>query len=857
MEEKNSEKIGWGKEILNVLRIIGGVSVKVLIVLVNIIITLLLILAIMGIICGCAFAVYIDNNVDTEIDENLFRFTESLTGSSSELYYYEFTDRTNRIGEAVPLTDDQIQGSGKSIQVTYDELPEDLINAFIAIEDKRFRTHEGVDWIRTTGAFLQFFSSSSSGYGGSTITQQLIKNVTGDDSYSIQRKMQEIFWALDLEKKLDKTEIITAYMNIVGLANGYTGVGAAAYGYFSKDVSELTLIECAAIAAITQNPSKYDPINKPENNYKRREDILWEMYGQGLITKSEYDEAKERELELNVPEEEKKEYGINSWYADMVIEDVIEGLTEIGYSYEAAELMVFSGGLKIYTVMDPEVQALLDKIYLDDSYFPTIKSGIAPQSSAIVLDPYTGDILGVAGARGEKKGNRVQNYATDAVRPVGSSIKPIAVYAPALEYGVIQWNSVYDDVPVNFGENNNKAWPVNLPDTYDGLISIDKSLTESKNTTAIKVLMDLGVDTSFEFLENKLNFHSLIDSLTLESGVTLTDRGLAALALGQFNYGITIRELVGGYTMFANKGVFSEPISYLKVTDSQGNIILNNENKEGRQKIVLSEENSFMMNKFLHNVAYKIRTRFPAFVKYGIDYAGKTGTTQNLYDYTYVGYTPYYLCGVWYGHEYPKSLPGNDSVACASVWGDIMEILHKDIYEASKNGGEPLKTFEDASNDIIEVDYCYDSGKLCTAACHADPRGNRSTHGYFVKGTEPTEYCDRHMLVKYDSVNGGVAGFDCPPENITYVSLIKYERWFPIRSVKVVDAEYTWQELPTDIAPYLLNGYPFFYSKCSTGHWMGLTRTTEHFNRYASAYFSYEAWQEWSQQQTENVSPGE
>jgi len=857
MGEKQSEKIKWGKEILKALRIIGGIGLKVLIVLVNIVITLLLILAIMGIICGCAFAVYIDNNVETEIDATLFRFTESLTGSSSELYYYEFTDRTNRVGEAKPLGDDQIYGSGKSVQVTYDQIPEDLINAFIAIEDKRFRTHEGVDWIRTSGAFLQFFSSSSSGYGGSTITQQLIKNVTGDDSYRIQRKIQEIFWALDLEKQMDKTEIITAYMNIVGLSNGYTGVGAAAYGYFSKDVSELTLIECAAIASITQNPSKYNPIVHPENNKKRRENVLWEMYDQGLITKAEYDEASDKELELNIPEEEQSEYGVNSWYTDMVIEDVIDDLTELGYSYAAAELMVFSGGLKIYTLVDPFVQDTVEKIYLDDSHFPTVKSGIAPQSSAIVIDPYTGDVLGVAGARGEKKGNRVQSFATDAVRPVGSSIKPLAVYSPALEYGIIQWNTVYDDVPVNFGEKNNKAWPVNTPNQYDGLISIDEALIHSKNTVAIRVLMDLGIDNSFEFLDDQLNFHSLIDSVTLESGVTLTDRGIAALALGQFNYGITIRELVGGYTMFPNKGVVSEPISYLKVTDAQGNIILNNENREGRQKVVISEENAYIMNQFLHNVAENVNHRFQTLVKYGVDYAGKTGTTQNLYDYTFVGYTPYYICGVWYGHEYPKALPGTDSGAAVTAWAYIMRELHAPVYNASISGGEPLRKFDDATNDIISMEYCYDSGKLCTSACLSDPRGSRSTLGYFVKGTEPTEYCDRHILVKYDGVNGGVAGFDCPPENITYVSLLKYERWFPIRSVKVVDSQYLWCELPLQYAPYLLNGYPYYYSMCGGEKWAGLTRTSEHFNRYALTYFDLEAWQEWASQQTTNISPGQ
>ncbi len=873
MEENTNSKVKWSKEVLRALKIIGSVALKILTVLLNILITLLLILALMGIICGCAFAVYIDNNIDTEIDENLFNFAESLnpiTGGTSQLYRYDFTDRTNRVGEAVLLEGEQIYGSAKSIMVEYSDIPENLINAFIAVEDKRFITHDGVDWIRTIGAFLNFFAGSGDNYGGSTITQQLIKNVTGEDDYRIQRKIQEIFWALDLEQKMDKTTIMTAYMNIVSLANGYSGVGAAAWGYFSKDVSELTLLECAAIAGITKNPAKYNPITRPEENYERRETVLWLMYEQGLITKEEYDEVQGQELVLNIPDSEKTDedggYKVNSWYTDMVINDVIDDLVEIGYTTEAANIMVFSGGLKIYTAIDPQVQSVLEEVYTNHTdYFPSV-NGIPPQSSCIVIDPATGDVLGVAGARGEKTANRVQSYATDAVRPVGSSIKPIAVYSPAMEQGVIQWNTIYDDVPIQY--NGKKPWPQNVTKTYMGLTSLEYSLVHSLNTSSINTLKALGVDESFDFLHDGLNFHSLIDSQTLANGSVITDRGLAALGLGQFNYGITLRELVGGYTMLANSGIFSEPKSYLKVYDAAGNLILDKDNDPDGRRIMLSEETTFMMTELLEAVVDDMPSRFKTMIATGVDFAGKTGTTQDRYDYTFVGYTPYYLCGVWYGYEYPKALAANQAATSASIWNTVMTRLHTPIVEEAKESGAGVRKFPEASSQMTRATYCADSGKLCTTACHSDPRGDREIEGWFVKGTEPTEYCETHIWVKYDKVNGGIAGFDCPIENTTKVALLNIERWFKT-SILVEDSQYTWRPLPQGYLPLLDKNRPYYYSytmEHKDKH-PGLTETSSktQYNRYASAYYSkyasHNAWvaayNEWLNSQPSYISPGE
>ncbi len=851
---ENNKKIKWGTEIFKSFKLVMSVAVKVLVVLFNIILTLLLILAIMGVICGCAFAVYINSNVDTEIDETMFRFTEVVSGSASELYRYEWTDRTNRVGEAVPLDGEKIYGSSKSVLVDYNDLPENLINAFIAVEDKRFREHSGVDWIRTSGAFLNFFVGDNDAYGGSTITQQLIKNVTGDDDYKIQRKIQEIFWALDLEKKMDKTSIITSYMNIVGLANGYTGVGAAAQGYFSKDVSELSLIECAAIASITKNPSKYDPIARPEDNKTRRETVLWLMLEQGLITQAEYDEVSGQELVLNLPEEvENKEAGVNSWYVDMVINDVIDDLVEIGYTSEAANMLVYSGGLKIYTLIDPEVQKIVEEIYLDDSNFKyTGNADIPPQCSAIIIHPYTGDILGVAGARGEKRANRVQSFATDAIRPVGSSIKPLAVYAPAMEYGVVDWNTPIDDSPFTF--NGSTPWPQNVDRKYLGLTTLAYSIEHSLNTASIKTLNALTVEASFDFLDNELNFFSLIDKKVLADGTTITDKGLAALGLGQFNYGITLRELAGGYTMFPNNGVFSEPRSYLQVCDREGNVILDTEADTNMRKVVLGEENAFMMTEMLKEVV--TTSRFKEFRKMGIDFAGKTGTTGHSnvrYDYTFVGYTPYYLAGIWYGFEYPKSLPGGDSDAAALVWVEIMCKLHEKIKANADAGGEPLKKFNDKPSTVVEANYCVDSGKLCTAACHMDPRGSREVTGYFEKGTIPTEYCDRHVVIKYAADGSGVAHNNTT--NYTTISLVHYERNLD-RNVKVADAGYLWRELPIGIDPYTGTKQPFYYNLKSKGIYTGYSGSV-HYNRLSTVGFDLGSWREWVAANADKNTPGE
>ena len=324
----------------------------------NAILMMAILLTVAILVTGLALAAYAIRNTEREIDSDIFEAIS--TSSASTIYYYKSeNDRIN--DNATQLVGEDIYGGFRNTPVEYEEIPQNLIDAFVCIEDKRFFEHNGVDWKRTLGATANYFLKFRNEFGGSTITQQLIKNVTGEDSYSLNRKLQEIFWAVDLESKMSKEEILESYLNIINLSNGCYGVGAAARYYFSKDLSELTLGECAAIAAITNNPSYYDLKNNPENNKMRRNIILGEMLTQGYITEPEYNEAYNNAVTLNLQSDNK---GINSWYVDMVLEDVIDGLVfDKGYTREVASRLIYTGGFKIYTAMDFEIQELLEEYY--------------------------------------------------------------------------------------------------------------------------------------------------------------------------------------------------------------------------------------------------------------------------------------------------------------------------------------------------------------------------------------------------------------------------------------------------------------------------------------------------------------
>ena len=789
-----------------------------------------------SLIVGGALALYVQKKVEKRIDESLFGVVGS--GTDTGLYYYELNEETGTL-EAHKLEGEVIYGGYRCVYAEYESIPDDLKNAFVSIEDKRFYKHHGVDWKRTISAGLNYFLKFSNSYGGSTITQQLIKNITDEDDFTLQRKLQEIFWALDLETKMDKKEILGLYLNIINLSQGCYGVGAAADYYFSKDVSELTLNECACIAAITNSPSYYDPIRNPENNKRRKDIILAQMYEQGYITEEEYLSADGADVTLNVnPRYDSGE--INSWYTDMVVEDIINDLVEQkGYSRAMANLLIYTGGLKIYTAMDPTVQNILEEYYSNTSNFFGESQAETPQSSMIVIDPYNGDILGVAGAVGEKDANRIQNYATQTKRPPGSVIKPLSVYAPAMDNGLLNWATVYDDVPVNFGIYNtdpNKGtvidpspWPANSNGIYRGLTNINYAVKQSINTVTVKALEDLGIENSFDFLYNSVGLKSMIQSGTDGNGTYITDRDIAALALGQLNYGVTVREITAAYSIFANNGIYTEPRSYYKVTDSYGSILLENR-YEG--EAVISEETSTVMSMMLENVVDD-GTAKAITLKNSIACAGKTGTTQNNYDRWYIGYTPYYIGGVWYGYEYPRSLSGAN--ICLDVWDDIMTEIHE-----RKGYMNDRREFE-YSDSVVKAEYCADSGKLMTEACRRDPRGERSETGYFSVGNAPRGYCDRHIPVAYDTSGGVCLDGMCGEAHTEYIGMISVERNFPMQ-IYVTDAQYVWRNTDGEIMPETSPKLPFFNNILGEGVYCGISNTEYQFNRLCRAHFDYYQW---------------
>jgi penicillin-binding protein 1A len=797
---------------------------------------LIIIISIIAIatVAGVTLGIYVASISEREIDEGIFDLIRENT--ASKIYYYE-SDGAKRSGDATELETQELFGGYRSIPVDYVEIPEDLINAFISIEDKRFFEHKGVDWKRTVGAALNYIMRFEGSFGGSTITQQLIKNVTERDEYTLERKIQEILWALDLETKMSKEEILQNYLNIINLSNGCYGVGAAADYYFSKSLDELTLFECASIAAITNNPSYYDPRRNPENNRQRALLILSQMYGQGYIDGEAYELAKNEELKLNIKSNGASE--INLWYVDMVLEDVINDLmTQKGYTRAMANMAIYRGGLKIYTAMDYQLQLLVEKYYSNASNFGGVDGSDGQQSAIILIDTQNGDILAVAGAIGEKRANRLQNFATSTVRPAGSVIKPLSVYAPALEEGIITWSSVYDDVPINFGNGNEPiAWPKNANGVYRGLTNINYAVEHSINTVTVRVLEDLGLEKSFDFLYNKLGMKSLIDERVLDDGRVISDIDYAALALGQFNYGVSVREISAAYSIFASGGIYNGSRSYHKVTDALGNMIL--ENKYHGEAVV-SEETATIMHEMLKNVVKK-GTASSLSLKKTVECAGKTGTTQKNFDRWYIGYTPYCIGGVWYGYEYPKELDSSTSGICVRIWDEIMSRVDK-IYSAR---GEFLEIPE--SENIGLFEYCKDSGKLVGEACRRDARGDRSEQGYFVLGTEPSEKCDCHVLVPYDRAEGGIASEWCYAADVEYVGMIKVERNFPTE-IYISDAQYVWRELPDDVMPETSPSLPYFNNLFGEDEYCGISYGATQFNRYCRAHFDYWKWKDKKQE---------
>lgn len=614
--------------------------------------TILLIILVTGMMFTCVFAYYVKTCLTPRCDVALedFKLNESST------IWYE--DSGGQWRELATLA-----GKEKRIWVDYEDIPEYMEKALVAIEDKRFYEHKGVDWYRTAGAFIQMFAKMETSYGGSTITQQLIKNLTGEDEVTIQRKLTEIFGALELEKKYDKQEIIEYYLNAVYFGESCYGVQTAAQTYFGKDVKDLSLAECASIVGITNLPTYYDPFYNEENNKLRQETILREMYEQGFIDYDTYREAVAEELVfMHTPDEEYTQE-IMSYYTEVVIDDVTKDLMEVkGIGAETARTLLYNGGYQIYCCLDTAVQASIDAVYTDLNAIPkTAYSEQQLQSGIVVMNPYDGSILGLAGGVGEKDLNFELNRATGTTRSPGSSFKPLASYAPAIDLGLITPDTYVNDSQ-GIRLSGTSWYPHNDSNQSYGVLTIYQGLQYSLNTVAAQIVDKLpnGPQTSYDYLTSRLGFTSLVPD----------DIAYSPMALGQLTNGVTVREMAQAYGAFVNDGIFTYGRTYSMVTDKEGNIVIDNSPKTIK---AFEPNTAYVMTYMMQNGVENGTGKEAAL--WTMPVAGKTGTSGDYKDRWFVGVTPYYVAAVWTGYDIPEQIHVSGNPA-AQIWKKVMAPLH-------------------------------------------------------------------------------------------------------------------------------------------------------------------------------------
>lgn len=617
--------------------------------------TVLLILIVSGLIFACIFAYYVKTCLTPTLDLSLEDYM--LSESSTILYQ----DSGGSWQELLSLYSEENRE-----WVSIDQIPDHMVKALISIEDKRFYEHKGVDWFRTSTAFIKMFATMQNTYGGSTITQQLIKNLTGNDEVTVTRKLIEIFSALELEKNYDKQEILEWYMNAVYFGEGCYGVQTAARTYFGKDVWELDLAEGAAIVGITNQPTAYDPYYDIQANKQRQENILREMYEQGYIDYQTYLDAKNEELVFQYGGGAQYEMPIYTYYEEVVIRDVISDLMTLkGISEEAARHLLFNGGYQIYCCLDKDIQSCVDTIYSNTANIPQPwrASSQQLQSAIVIMNPYDGRVVALCGGVGEKRANYIFNRASsDMVRPAGSSIKPIAVYGPAVESGLITPRTLVNDTDEIY-LNGTSWYPSNDDGDYMGIIDITTALTYSRNTVSAQIVDKLTPQYCFNYLTTNLGVTSLVPE----------DADYAAMALGQMNYGITVREMCAAYCSFVNDGIFTKSRTYSLITDRNGNVIIDN----SPQTVTAFSPNTAHVMTYMMQNAVSYGTGGEAYLG-SMPVAGKTGTTSDSKDRWFVGCTPYYVAAVWTGYDTPEyiGISGNPAARLfRSVMSQVVEGL--------------------------------------------------------------------------------------------------------------------------------------------------------------------------------------
>ena len=757
------------------------------------------------VVCGFVFVGILGNYLQEDILPQAYYNMENANLDQTSFVYYVDDDGNIQLLQ-------QIHTSADRQWASLDEIPDAMVEAAVAIEDKRFYEHQGVDWITTVKACANLFFGGDDKFGGSTITQQLLKNLTGEDSVTVQRKVQEILTAQCYEKIYDKDFIMEWYLNTIYLGRGCYGVKSAAAEYFGKELRTLTVAECASLISITNNPSIFNPYsqsvymwegaerNGASRNRARQMSVLYEMKDQGWITEEEYEDAIDQEMVFKSGIEPENRWSecdnaqctyegtvgsyelsgnnyycprcgtlnsvtkdssqeVYSYFVDTVLEDVAMDLAAtVGIDWDTLDkaakdnymLQIQRGGYHIYSTLDKSVQDQVDAIYSDPANVAKTRSKQQLQSAMVIVDVSTGDIVAMAGGVGEKTTHNGWNIATDSKLQTGSAMKPVAVYAPGFESGAISPATVVKDLPVSYSGG---PFPKNDNRSYSFSRTVLSGITNSINAVSVRTLRMIGYDYSYQFSKDKLRISDLTDHYVTSNGSVKSDLGDSPLGMGALTVGATVRDMAAASATFANDGIWREARTYTKVYDSEGNLVL--DNTQDSEK-VLSDKRINYLNFCLQN-AVNNGTGGEARIS-GQNIAGKTGTTSSNRDRWFCGYSKYYAAAVWCGYYNPEviRITSGENNPAAVLFRKVLKPLHE---------GLPKQELYSTGN-FRSYSMCLDTGDAASSACGRDLRSylhdlGRTASAYAYKDDAPTGTCKRHVLVEYCSTGGGVANSYC------------------------------------------------------------------------------------------------
>ena len=626
------------------------------------------------------------------------------------------------------------------VYVDLDYIPADLQHAFVAIEDERFYTHPGIDLRGIVRAVWTGVSTGRFNQGASTITQQLLKNNvltswTEEKTFmdKVERKIQEQYLALILERRVSKDWILENYLNTINLGGGCWGVATASRYYFDKDVSSLTLSECAVLAGITKSPTAYNPLKHPEENANRRNITLRYMLNQGFISEEAYNEAMADDVYARIAaiHEEGHEAEVFSYFEDALVYDVLSDLeAALHISEEEAWDLIYRGGLTIHSTEDARLQAICEEEMNNEANFSS-----DAEASVVLIDTETGEVRAMVGGRGEKTASLIYNRATSSVRQPGSTIKILGEYAAGLDTGLITLGTVLDDAPYSYSDGTEIH---NSNGLYGGMTTIRTAIAQSDNIVAFKCFEKLGTEEVFSTIEN-FGITTLTDADKVE-----------ALALGGTSNGVTNLEMTAAYGTLARSGLYVEPVYYTKIIDHDGNVLIDNTPSSRK---VIKDDTAALLTSALEYVITDgtgIDADFD-----GVAIAGKSGTTSGARDGWFIGYSPRLTCGVWGGYD--DNQEQADTSYVKRIWRSVMSRAHE-TYDYMAFGG---------TEDLVECRICTKCGKLAVEGlCDSTVHGDATRTEYFAKGTEPHASCDCHVKVEICTTHWEQAGRWCPESGV-------------------------------------------------------------------------------------------